>query len=95
MLRTENQPEAEGEDEDEEEVAGQDQGVGPHDRGEHVDVDGDRSVGNHPDQEEVELKEGEEEGEGGQVALQRAFARIARVATEVVQQGSQGEFVCT
>ena len=62
--------EAVGEGEDEGHVAHEDEGVRLEDGGEHVDVDGDGGVGHDADEEEVQLHEGQEEGQGGHVPLE-------------------------
>ena len=61
--------EAEREGHDEGEVGEKNEGVAPEDGGEHVDVEGDGGVGHDLDEQEVELHEGEQEGEGCQVLL--------------------------
>ena len=59
----------ESEAEEEGKVGEEDEGVALEDGGEHVDVEGDGGVGDDLDEEEVELHEGEQEGEGSEMSL--------------------------
>ena len=69
VVSSKDESEGESKTEKEGEVGEKDEGIAPEDGGEHVDVEGDGGVGHDLDEQEVELHEGEQEGEGCEVLL--------------------------